>query len=149
MLTVLRFLFLVPAGFVAATLAAAFALVWPFVDLPPSPDPFLIAEIVFAVIAQAAQIGAAIILPFALFVLASEVLGLSSILLHLLAGVLGGGTLLVLAYGRALPHASIQVAAMVAALSFALVYWIVAGNSAGRWRARFRAPTPAPRTDEG
>ena len=34
MTTVLRFLFVIPIGFVLACFAAAFAMLWPFLELP-------------------------------------------------------------------------------------------------------------------
>ncbi|WAJ29066.1 hypothetical protein [Antarcticirhabdus aurantiaca] len=145
MATLFRFLFLIPLGFIAATVAAAFALLWPFLDpgALAASDPAYLAELAVGFLAQVAQIGSVVLLPWAVFMVATEVLGLSSILLHVAAGFLGGIVLSLAAYGTRPPALSVQTAIVVASLSFALVYWIVAGHAAGRWRRRFRRE-PAP-----
>lgn len=141
MKAVLRFLFVVPLGFVAACLTAAFAMLWPFLEWPAhssATDPVLLFHAAVAFSAQAAQIGSATLLPWAAFMVVTELLGLSSILLHLCAGVFGAVALILSAYGTDLPHFSVQTAIVVAAVTFSLVYWIVAGRSAGGWRPRRR-----------
>ncbi|HDZ74639.1 MAG TPA: hypothetical protein ENH55_18095 [Aurantimonas coralicida] len=146
MTAVLRFLFVIPFGFVAACMTAAFAMLWPFLTIPAgmgASDPIFLFHTVIAFLAQSAQIGSVILLPWALFMVASELFGLSSILLHLAAGLIGAGAILVTAYGDNLPNASVQTAIVVAALSFTLIYWIVAGRSAGRWRRGSGRTTPA------
>lgn len=142
---VLRFLFVIPIGFIAACVAASFALLWPFLERPADIDPlvFLIHSGV-AFYAQMAQIGSLALLPWAAFMVVTEALALSSILLHVAAGFLAGAAVLVSAYGVA-PQASVQTAIIVASLSFALVYWIVAGRRAGAWRRRSsRSPSELP-----
>ncbi|NDV87476.1 hypothetical protein GTW51_12280 [Aurantimonas aggregata] len=150
MSTVLRFLFVIPFGFIAACLVAAFAMLWPFLELPSGRigDPVFLFHATVAFGAQSAQIGSVVLLPFALFVLATEIFALSSILLHLAAGLLGGVAVLFGTYGRDVPHMSVQTAILVASLCFALVYWIIAGHRAGRWRSSETRPLPAP-TSEG
>ena len=121
MTAVLRFLFVIPFGFVAACMTAAFAMLWPFLNVPAgmgASDPIFLFQTVIAFLAQSAQIGSA-------------------------AGLIGAGAILVTAYGDNLPHASVQTAIVVAALSFTLTYWIVAGRSAGRWRRSSSRTTPA------
>ncbi|WAP67497.1 hypothetical protein [Jiella pelagia] len=141
--TVLRFLFVVPLAYLAACLAAAFAMLWPFVQMntPDALDPIFIGEVAFYFGAQTVQIGAVAFLPWLFFMVATEVLGLSSLLLHMVAGLLGGIAILFTTYGPAVPHMSVQTAILVASLTFSLVYWILAGNRAGRWRRR---PTEKP-----
>ncbi|MBO0661253.1 hypothetical protein LQ948_01590 [Jiella sp. MQZ9-1] len=153
MATVLRFLFVVPLAYVAACLAAAFAMLWPFVHLGSGAafDPLFIGETTFYLGAQAVQIGAVAFLPWVIFMVASEILVLPSLLLHLLAGFLGGIAILFSAYGPNVPHMSVQTAILVASLTFALVYWILAGNGAGRWRraaARSRSRRHSSLSDE-
>ena len=145
MTTVLRFLFVIPIGFVLACFAAAFAMLWPFLELPDGAlsDPFLVFELLVFFTAQAAQVGSAALLPWGLFMALSEITGLRSILLHMGAGIAGGFAALRLSPGGAPTELSLQTAFVVAGLSFALVYWLVAGRGAGRWRRRRTAPTPA------
>jgi hypothetical protein len=150
MATLFRFLFLIPMGFVAATVAAAFALLWPFLDMGTlsAGDPAYLAELAVGFLAQSAQVGSVMLVPWAAFMVATEILGLSSILLHVAAGFLGGIGLSVAAYGTQPPALSVQTAILVASLTFALVYWIVAGHGAGRWRRRLaRAPAPGARPE--
>ncbi|HEX2020596.1 MAG TPA: hypothetical protein VGO17_16815 [Aurantimonas sp.] len=144
MSTVLRFLFVIPIGFIAACLTAAVAMLWPFLDVPPggAGDPVFLFHASVAFAAQSAQIGSAVLLPFALFVVATEIFALSSLLLHLAAGLLGGMGVLFAAYGRDVPHMSVQTAILVASLCFCLVYWIIAGRRAGAWRRGGRASRP-------
>ena len=143
MKTLLRFLFVIPTGFAAACFAAAFAMLWPFLHIPGSAgsDPVFLIHAGIIFFAQAAQIGSAMLIPWAVFMVLTETFGLSSILLHVTTGFLGGVALMFAAYGRNVPHMSVQTAIIVASLTFALVYWIVAGRSAGRWRRR--RPKPA------
>lgn len=145
MKAVLRFLFVVPIGFVAACLAGAFAMLWPFLEWPrqtSATDPVALFQAGVVFLAQTAQIGSVALVPWGVFMVLSEFFGLSSILLYLAAGVAGGVAVIVTAYGHQLPPASVQTAIVVAAASFSLVYWIVAGHAAGRWRHR---RTGAPR----
>ena len=137
--TVLRFLFVVPLAYVAACLAAAFAMLWPFLEMGRANalDPVFIGEAAFYFGAQTIQIGAAAFLPWLCFMLATEMLGLSALLLHMVAGLLGGIAVLFSVYGQDVPHMSVQTAILVASLTFSLVYWILAGSRAGRWRRRF------------
>ena len=137
MTAVLRFLFVVPLGFVAGCLAAAFALLWPFLDLPPGwwGDPLLAIELFLGLLAQAGQIGAAALIPWAIFMAVTEILRLSSLILHMAAGLIAGLALARLWYGDAVPLA-IQTAMIVGGLAFFMVYWGVAGRRAGHWRRR-------------
>lgn len=147
MATLLRFLFLVPLAYVSACLAAAFALLWPFMNTAGarSGDPFFWVQAAVGFAGQAAQVGSVTLVPFAVFMAVTELLGWRSLLLHAGAGLLGSYAVIRLAYGEALPHASVRTALVVAGVSFALVYWILAGHGAGRWRpSRRAAPTPPP-----
>lgn len=141
MIAFLRFLFVVPTGFIAACAAASFALLWPFIDTSGAAegDPLFWLQAILGFGAEAAQVGSVALLPWAVFMVASELFGWRSILLHCAAGVLGGFAIMRVAYGETLPHASVQTALVVAGLSFALVYWIIAGRGAGRWRRARRA----------
>ncbi|WP_202617930.1 hypothetical protein [Aureimonas leprariae] len=140
MATVFRFLFLIPLGFLLACLAAAFALIWPFLG-PDRPavgdDPvyWIHAGIGFGL--EAVQVGTVSFLPFAVFVVATEVLRIRSLILHALAGLAGAIAVIRLAYGAEPPHGSVQIALLVAGLAYALTYWLVAGRAAG---GRPRAP---------
>ena len=142
--TVLRFLFVVPLAYVAACVTGAFAMLWPFIDVGAfsAGDPVFIAQAAFYFDAQAIQIGAVAFLPWVAFMVASETLRLSSLLLHMLAGLVGGVAILFTAYGPKVPHMSVQTAILVASLTFSLVYWIIAGHGAGRWRKRTEAGSP-------
>ncbi|KQT52692.1 hypothetical protein ASG43_19790 [Aureimonas sp. Leaf454] len=146
MIAFLRFLFVIPFGFVAACGAASFALLWPFVDLSGAKDgdPFFWLQIGLGFAAQAAQVGSTALVPWGAFVLATELLGWRSLIFHALAGLAAGFLTTRFAYAGALPHASVQTAMAVAGLAFALVYWIIAGRGAGRWRTA----TPARRPNE-
>ncbi|WP_182086031.1 hypothetical protein [Aureimonas sp. ME7] len=140
MIAVLRFLFLIPLGFVLACLAASFAMLWPFVALPSDmTDPFVWMELSVGFLAQGAQIGSLAFIPWALFMIVTEAMGWRSLLPHAGAGILAG-----FVATRALPGIdtrSLQTAMVVAGLSFSLVYWLIAGSSAGSWRRR-RTDTP-------
>lgn len=146
MLALLRFLFVIPVGFIAACFAASFALLWPFMDTAGARDgdPVFWIHAVLGLGAEAAQVGSASLLPWAAFIVISESLGWRSILLHCGAGIAGGFGIMRAAYGAALPHASVQTALVVAGLSFALVYWIIAGHRAGRWRSARRPARAEP-----
>ena len=140
----LRLLFLVPIGFVLATFAAALALLWPFLAIPPGgfADPFVLIELTVGFTAQAVQIGSAAFVPFLLFVALAEILAIRSLLLHLGAGLLAGFVSTRLA--PVVPEVSVQTASVTAGLAFALVYWIVAGRTAGRPRRRPVSAPPPP-----
>jgi len=146
MATVLRFLLLIPTGFVLACAAAAFALLWPFLDWPPgaSGDPFLVVQLVVGFTAQAAQVGSTALVPWGLFMGLSESLGWRSLLLHMGAGLVGGFAAMRLQPGGPVTEISLQTAFAVAGLSFALVYWLVAGRGAGRWRRPRNTTSPPP-----
>jgi hypothetical protein len=150
--TVLRFLFVIPIGYIAACLTAAFALLWPFIRVNGESlsDPVFLAHAVFVFSAQAVQVGAVAIGPWLVFMVLTEAFGLDTVLLHITAGLIGGVAILFAAYGTNVPHMSVQTAIVVAALSFALVYWVVAGHAAGAWRKRRGAgrPPPVPRGRE-
>ncbi|WP_062226892.1 hypothetical protein [Aureimonas frigidaquae] len=143
MRTVFRFLFGIPIGFILACFAAAFPLVWPFVPFSLASleqDPVQIVELAVLFLAQSAQVGSTALLPWALFMVVTEILGWSSLLLHAAAGLIGGFVVTRLAYGGMEPPMSIQTAILLSGLAFALIYWIVAGHGAGRWRRRTGAP---------
>ena len=146
MATVLRFLLLISTGFVLACAAAAFALLWPFLDWPPgaAQDPFLMVQLVLGFTAQAAQVGSTALVPWGLFMGLSESLGWRSLLLHMGAGLVGGFAAMRLQPGGPVTETSLQTAFAVAGLSFALVYWLVAGRGAGRWRRPRRTTSPPP-----
>jgi len=143
MRTVLRFLFVIPIGYVAACLTAAFAMLWPFLDFDgvAALDPVMLVHTSFYFAAQAAQIGGVAILPWAAFMIVTELFGISSVLVHAIAGFLGGLAIIFLAYGPDMVPTSVETAILVAATTFGLVYWIVAGRGAGSWRRR--SPSPA------
>ncbi|RYE76802.1 MAG: hypothetical protein EOP19_23885, partial [Hyphomicrobiales bacterium] len=61
----LRFLFVIPVAFIFACLTAGFALLWPFVDLTGADgDPLFWVQAVFGFLAQSAQVGAAVLIPW-------------------------------------------------------------------------------------
>jgi hypothetical protein len=142
MIAVLRFLIVIPLGFVLACFAAAFALLWPFIDTTGAAtgDPLFWLQAVLGLVAQSAQVGSTALVPWAVFMVLTESLGWRSVLLHMAAGISGGFAVIRTAYDGAQPHASVQTAMIVAGLTFALVYWIVAGRGAGLWRARKARP---------
>lgn len=142
MTALLRFLFVIPFGFVAACVAAAFALLWPFVDLSGAggADPFFWLQIALGFGAQSAQVGSAALVPWGIFMLATEILGLRSLIFHAVAGLVAGFLTTRLAYGPELPAGSVQTALAIAGLAFGLVYWIIAGRGAGLWRTARRRP---------
>ncbi|WP_279481114.1 hypothetical protein [Aureimonas sp. SK2] len=144
MAQVLRFLFLIPVGFVLACFAASFALLWPFIDLPSAAaiDPFVWTELSLGFFAQAAQVGTAALLPWGVFMVLTEALGKRSILLHAAAGLAAGFMAAHIPPGAG--SASLETAMIVAGLAFGLVYWIVAGHGAGGWRRREATPPPPP-----
>ncbi|RIY00993.1 hypothetical protein D3218_11410 [Aureimonas flava] len=145
MAQVLRFLFLIPIGFVLACFAASFALLWPFVDLPSgaSSPPGVWLELSVGFFAQAAQVGTLALVPWGIFMVLTEALGWRSLLVHAGTGILAG-----FAAARIPPGAgstALETAMIVAGLAFALVYWLVAGHGAGTWRRRRAATPPPPR----
>ena len=126
MMTVLRFIFLLPLAFVVSCGTSAFALLWPYFERGASErlvDP-----------------GSTLLLPWAIFMVVTEVAGLSSLLFHLVAGLVGSVALILLAYRDGAPSAGIQVAIVIAGLVFALTHWLIAGRSAGAWRTRAGRP---------
>lgn len=143
MRAVLRFLFVMPIGFVLACYGAAFALLWPFIAIPTAigHDPFRMVELFFVFTAQAAQVGSVALLPWAIFMLVTEILGWRSLLLHAAVGLVSGFAALRLAYEGAMPPMGIQTAILLAGLAFGMIYWIVAGRAAGLWRREI-ARTP-------
>ncbi|MCB8839172.1 hypothetical protein [Aurantimonas sp. VKM B-3413] len=149
--TVLRFLFVIPIGYIAACLTAAFALLWPFIAFTPASlsDPVFLLHAGFVFTAQAVQVGAVAIVPWLVFMVMTEFLALPSVLLHVTAGLIGGVAILFVAYGSNVPHMSVQTAIIVASISFALVYWIVAGHGAGGWRRRRVEEAAAPQGSSG
>ncbi|SHJ02918.1 hypothetical protein [Aureimonas altamirensis] len=142
MRAVLRFLFVIPLGFVFACYGAAFALLWPFIEVPATigDDPFRMVEMFFVFTAQAAQVGSAALLPWAIFMLVTEIMGWRSLLLHAAIGLASGFVALRLAYEGAMPPISIQTAIFLAGLAFGMIYWIIAGRAAGLWRRRASPP---------
>lgn len=151
MIALLRFLFLIPIAFVLACIAAAFAMLWPFIDTSGAArgDVLFWIEATFGFLAQTAQIGRVALVPWAVFMVATEAFGWRSLVLHMAAGLAAGYGVMRAAYGATLPHASVQTVMMVAGLTFALVYWLLAGRSAGRWRMRAATvSSPASQTVE-
>lgn len=148
MIAVLRFLFVVPIGFVAGCLAASFALLWPFIELPPGwrENGVVLLELFVGFMAQAAQIGSAALVPWALFMGLSEIFRLSSLLVHIGVGALAGLVLARTWYGDTPPPA-IQTAMVVGGIAFFMVYWIVAGRNAGAWRP-IPSHSPKPRHED-
>ncbi|MCQ8781917.1 hypothetical protein [Mangrovibrevibacter kandeliae] len=144
MTTLLRFIFVIPLGFVAACVMAAFTLLWPFVHFAGVPPENLVFWFHAAVgfLRQTQLVATAIFVPWAVFMTVTEVAGLNSLLLHLVGGLVAGFGVSRLAYGAHVPALSVQTAIIVAGLVFALVYWIVAGHAAGRWRRRYRRVRP-------
>ena len=143
MMTVLRFIFLLPLAFVVSCGTSAFALLWPYFERGASErlvDPVILFQWAIAFFAQAAQIGSTLLLPWAIFMVVTEVAGLSSLLFHLVAGLVGSVALILLAYRDGAPSAGIQVAIVIAGLVFALTHWLIAGRSAGAWRTRAGRP---------
>lgn len=142
MRAVLRFLFVIPLSFVFACYGAAFALLWPFIEVPATigDDPFRMVEMFFVFTAQAAQVGSAALLPWAIFMLVTEIMGWRSLLLHAAIGLASGFVALRLAYEGAMPPISIQTAIFLAGLAFGMIYWIIAGRAAGLWRRRASPP---------
>ncbi|UHD46619.1 hypothetical protein LUX29_05230 [Aureimonas altamirensis] len=142
MRAVLRFLFVIPLGFVFACYGAAFSLLWPFIEVPATigDDPFRMVEMVFVFTAQAAQVGSAALLPWAIFMLVTEIMGWRSLLLHAAIGLASGFIALRLAYEGSMPPISIQTAIFLAGLAFGMIYWIIAGRAAGSWRRRASPP---------
>jgi len=142
MRAVLRFLFVIPLGFVFACYGAAFALLWPFIEVPATigDDPFRMVEMFFVFTAQSAQVGSAALLPWAIFMLVTEIMGWRSLLLHAAIGLASGFVALRLAYEGAMPPISIQTAIFLAGLAFGMIYWIIAGRAAGLWRRRASPP---------
>jgi hypothetical protein len=141
--TVLRLLFLIPIGFVLACGAAAFALLWPFLDIgwASFTDPLQTIQLAVGFTTMAAGIGWVALVPFLIFLVLSEALRLRSVLIHLLAGLAGGA--LAAHAGPAVGDMRLQTATIVAGLAFALTYWAVAGHRAGRAR-RPLPPSPLP-----
>ncbi|MDY8107635.1 hypothetical protein U0C82_00540 [Fulvimarina sp. 2208YS6-2-32] len=155
MAVVLRFLILIPFGFVTACLTSAFTMLWPYVGRDGSDllaSPVALVHSTFAFWAQGAQIGSTVLIPWGIFMAVTEIFGLSSIVLHIAAGITGAVAIIILAYGEAAPSGSIQAAIVISGLVFALSYWIVAGRRAGSWRPDRRKPageSAGPRHDEG
>ncbi|ALN71662.1 hypothetical protein [Aureimonas sp. AU20] len=142
MSTVLRILFLVPIGFMLACCAAAFALLWPFLDIgwATFTDPLQTIQLAMGFTTMAAGIGWVAFVPFLIFLVLSEALRLRSVLIHLLAGLVGGA---VAAHaGPAVGDMRLQTATIVAGLAFALTYWVLAGHRAGRPRRPSPSPIP-------
>ena len=132
MMTVLRFIFLLPLAFVVSCGTSAFALLWPYFERGASErlvDPVILFQWAIAFFAQAAQIGSTLLLPWAIFMVVTEV-----------AGLVGSVALILLAYRDGAPSAGIQVAIVIAGLVFALTHWLIAGRSAGAWRTRAGRP---------
>lgn len=148
MSAVLRFLFVIPIAFVFACVSAGFAMLWPFLETDgvATSEPLFWIQVSLGLLAQSAQVGATALTPWAVFMVASETLGVRSLILHMVAGVAAGYGVMRAAYGEAMPAASVQTAMVVAGLTFALVYWIFAGRNAGRWRRREARQPPASAT---
>ncbi len=127
-----------------ACFVAGFALLWPFIDLPPSAavDPLFWMELSVGFFAQAAQIGTLALIPWGLFMVLTEALAKRSILLHAAAGLVGGFAAAHIPPGAG--SAALETAMIVAGLSFGLVYWLIAGHGAGGWRRREAPSSPPP-----
>ncbi|WP_185984409.1 hypothetical protein [Aureimonas mangrovi] len=145
MIAVLRFLFVIPLAFVAGCFAASIALLWPFLDLAPvmRDDPVAIIQLFIGFMAQAAQIGTVALVPWAIFMVVTEIFAISSVIVHIITGIVAGLALTRHWYGDGAPG-SIETAMTVGGLAFFLVYWTIAGRSAGGWR---RNAEPRPRDE--
>ncbi|EAU43285.1 hypothetical protein FP2506_10586 [Fulvimarina pelagi HTCC2506] len=142
MATVFRFIFVIPVAFVTACLTSAFTVLWPYLgltDVENAFSPVVYVHSAVAFWAQSAQIGSTLLIPWAVFMAVSEILGLSSLVLHIAAGIAGSVAIIILAYGDPAPSGSIQAAIVISGIVFALTYWVVAGRKAGTWRPRRRA----------
>ncbi|RFC65083.1 hypothetical protein DYI37_04270 [Fulvimarina endophytica] len=149
MATVLRFLIVIPFAFVLSCLTSAFTILWPYLDLADTPEmhrPFAYIDAAFAFWAQSGQIGSTLLIPWTIFMALTEMFGLNSLVLHLVAGLVGSVAIILVAYGSPPPSVSIQAAILISGTVFALTYWVVAGRRAGAWRPlrRSRRAEPAP-----
>ncbi|MEE2952675.1 MAG: hypothetical protein VYD57_15700 [Pseudomonadota bacterium] len=141
MMTVLRFIFLLPLAFVVSCGTSAFALLWPYFERGADGrliDPVYLFQWAIAYFAQAAQIGSTLLLPWAIFMAVTEIAGLSFLVFHLVAGLVGSIAVIFLAYREGAPSGGVQAAIVVSGLVFALTYWLIAGRSAGSWRQTTR-----------
>ncbi|KAA0969705.1 hypothetical protein FPY71_14400 [Aureimonas fodinaquatilis] len=138
MLTVGRFLFVIPIGFILACYAGAFALLWPFLDSSniTTDDPVMLFQLFLLFTAQAAQIGSNVVIGWGLFMIVSELMRYSSLLLHAGLGLVSGFVFSQSIEQEGAGQMSVRFAVVMAGLAFGLVYWLIAGRNAGNWRRK-------------
>ena len=140
MTTLLRLLFLVPLGYIAAVIAAAIIIVFGALGYP---DPEFIGFFAGAVIATTLYVGAASFAPAAIAIAVSEFFRLSSVFYFL-------------AVGGAIGLAAHEVAGFIGVAEFlerrqllypaagfvgGFVYWLIAGPGAHRGVGEQEQPT--------
>jgi hypothetical protein len=151
MTAILRILFILPLGFLAACLAAGAVVV---LALAGGPDGWqaLRAEFVpgegdglFVLAGGIAGlvVAAFVAVPAFVIILLAELFAWRSVFLYLAAGALIGLSGSILPFEEILPEADVDMTMLVAAgLAGGFVYWVIAGRSAG-YGSRPGADPPA------
>jgi hypothetical protein len=130
---VLRLLFVIPAGYIAACLAAALVLVAASAGFGPDgmQAPHYAGLRVIEVIALAGIVGGFAAVPALIAIAIAEIFRLRSVFFHLVAGALAGvaaGVAVAESWGWSQAEPKLLLAA---GLCGGLAYWLVAGRSSG------------------
>jgi hypothetical protein len=136
--TLLRFLFLIPLGYIAAVVVAAAVIV--FGVLGPY-DPAIADSFILAMLWMMVSIGAAAVAPAAVIIVLSEAFAIRSVFAYLIVG----GVLALLLQQFLGFHGSAELMERrnllfpAAGFAGAFAYWLIAGRLAG-----LRLPQPPP-----
>lgn len=140
MRVVLRVLFVIPLGFIAACLAAGIFISVTAYGIDALDRDAMIWPMIFGILA-APLIGGFAALPALIAIVLAELLAWRSVLAYLAAGGVAGLSAYLLAdnMAGAISDTDAQLS-MTAGLVGGLAYWFIAGRSAGGYR-RDRVPT--------
>lgn len=146
MSALIRFLFLIPLGYIAAVLAASAVIV--FGVLGPY-DPLIAESFILAMAWMTVSISAAAVAPALVVIILSEIFAIRSVFAYLIVGA----ALAVLLQQFLGFHGSAELMERrnllfpAAGFAGAFAYWLIAGRRAGRWNER-RDTAPAASSDE-
>ncbi|MGH6924040.1 MAG: hypothetical protein ACRED5_09900 [Propylenella sp.] len=133
MRAVVRIVLLIPAAFIAASLAAALVIT---LSLGGEPGPGeVVAKLLVVSIIASMFVGAFAGIPALIMIVLAEVFGWRSLILHLLVGAGIGFVAFLAGPGgeSAAPPGQLQLGAAAGAVA-GFVYWLIAGRSAGQYR---------------
>ncbi len=138
MRSVWRIILVIPAAFIAASLAAAFVITLSAGAQPISGESGgdFVAKLIFISIIASMVVGAVAAIPALIMIIMAETFGWRSLILHLVFGVLIGLAAFLLGIGGATETREAVTLGGAAGAVGGFVYWLIAGRKAGLGQER-------------